>query len=58
MCVFNAQVEYSYIFADFRLKMFLFTFLDSRVLNFIRIADMSIKCLVLVVIVWLDVILL
>ena len=40
------QAEYCNVSADFRLKI-LFTFLDCRVLYFIRIADMSIICLVL-----------
>ena len=47
MYSFTIQAEYSFVPADFRLKIFLFTFLDYRLLNFIRIADMSIMCLVL-----------
>ena len=53
MYSFNAQAEYSYFSADFRLKIFLFKFLDYRVLHFIRSTDMSVICLVLVLIVLL-----
>ena len=48
---FYAQAEFFYFSAYFILKIFLFTFLDYRVLYFIRIADMSILCLVQVFIV-------
>ena len=41
MHIFNAQAEYSYFSADFRLKIFFGIFLDYTVLYFIRIADMS-----------------
>ena len=49
---FNAQAEYFYCSTDFRMKIVLFAFLDYKVLYFIRIADMSIICLVLVFIVF------
>ena len=54
MYIFNAQAEYFYFFADFRLKIFLFALLDYRVLCFLRIAYMSILCLVLLFIVLLE----
>ena len=46
----NGSPAHFLVSANFRLKIFLSSFLDYRVLYFIRVADMSI-CLVLVFIV-------